>query len=123
MDNVPIYVPACKLVGSTLTERELVANGGTVPAVGETDSQLPPEFVAALTVKVSVAVLVLDITTDWLTTAVDPCVKEKVREAGFAVTAPPEFPVMLMSIGKGNGPNVWVIPSNVTVSLKSTLTV
>src|SRR6266567_1877646 len=117
MDNVPINVPACKLVGSTLTERELVENGATVPAEGETDSQLPPEFVAALTVKVAAAALVLEITTDWLATEVDPCVKEKVREAGFAATAPPEFPVMLIVIGKGNGPNVWVVPSTVMVSL------
>jgi hypothetical protein len=123
MDNVPVYVPACKLVGSTLTEREVVENGATVPAEGETDSQLPPEFVAALTAKVAAEALVLDITTDWLTTEVDPCVREKVREAGFAATVPPEFPVMLMVIGKGKGPNVWVMPSNVTVSLKPTLTV
>src|ERR1700676_310992 len=108
MDNVPIYVPACKLVGSTLTERELVENGATVPAPGETDSQLPPEFVAALTVKVSAALPVLEITTDCVVTEVEPCVRENVSAPGLTATAGPEFPLMTMDTGKGYGPKLYV---------------
>jgi hypothetical protein len=50
---------------------------------------------------------------------VEPCEKDKVSEPGLTATAGPEFPVTSTEAGKGNGPKLMVLPSNVAPKVRA----
>src|SRR4051794_16178899 len=85
--TVPLYVPGASPCGVT----EIVSTWDTLPLAGLTDSQLPPDVVDVVAVKVSVAPMA-PMTTVWLGGALIPVVKENDRFAGMTVIGEPEAP-------------------------------
>jgi len=68
----------------TLTETELVAETAPrFPDPGETDSHSPPELVLGLTVKLWAGLALFEITSDCVSTVVEPLVMEKVKAPGL----------------------------------------
>ena len=101
IETVPVYVPAGKPFGLTVTTTELLVKGAADPPPDALSQPLTPEFVLALTVTVCACWPRLEISTDWDTGAVDPCAKGKLNAAGETESVGPLPPVTV--IVRGNG--------------------
>ena len=93
IEIVPVLVPSANPLGFILTDREMLEYGATVPELGDTDNQFPPDSGIAVTVNVCAEFPLLVITMDCVTADVEPCVAEKLSALGLTPIAGPEFPV------------------------------